>query len=64
MKTKKRKIFPIEKQWSRKLFPRDLATGHFSGKFLLKIAGSSPDDSNDTGLKFVWRPGTEPIECL
>ncbi len=22
-----------------------------------------PDGSNDTGLKFVSRPGTEPIEC-
>ncbi len=27
-----------------------------------KIAGSGPDGSNDTSLKFVSRPGAEPIE--
>jgi hypothetical protein len=40
-----------------------LATGHFSGKFFSKIAGSGPDGSNDTILKFVSRPGAEAIEC-
>ncbi len=25
--------------------------------------GSGPDGSNDTILKFVSRPGAEPIEC-
>ncbi len=28
-----------------------------------KIAGSGPDGSNDTSLKFVSGPGAEPIEC-
>jgi hypothetical protein len=28
-----------------------------------KIAGSGTDGSNDTGPKFVSRPGAEPIEC-
>ncbi len=28
----------------------------------MKIAGSGPDGSNDTGLKFVSCPGAEPIE--
>jgi hypothetical protein len=41
-----------------------LATGHFEEKFFLKIAGSDPDGSNDTGLKFVSCPGAEPIEPL
>jgi hypothetical protein len=40
-----------------------LATGHFSGKFFPKIAGSGHAGSNDTGLKSVSRPGAEPIEC-
>ncbi len=40
-----------------------MATGHFSGKFFSKIAGSGPDGSNDTILKFVSRLGAEPIEC-
>ncbi len=40
-----------------------MATGHFSGKFFSKIAGSGLDGSNDTILKFVSRPGAEPIEC-
>ncbi len=40
-----------------------MATGHFSGKFLPKIAGSGHAGSNDTGLKSVSRPGAEPIEC-
>ncbi len=40
-----------------------MATGHFSGKFLSKIAGSGLDGSNDTILKFVSHPGAEPIEC-
>ncbi len=51
----------MEKHWNRKLFPRDLATGHFSGKFFSKISGSSPNGSNDTGLKSVWPPGAEFI---
>ncbi len=40
-----------------------MATGHFSGKFFSKIAGSGPDGSDDTSLKFVSCPGAEPIEC-
>jgi hypothetical protein len=40
-----------------------LATGHFSGKFFPKIAGSGHAGSNDTGLKSVSRPGAESIEC-
>ncbi len=40
-----------------------MATGHFSGKFFSKIAGSGLDGSDDTILKFVSRPGAEPIEC-
>ncbi len=40
-----------------------MATGHFSGKFFSKIAGSGPDGSNDTILEFVSCPGAEPIEC-
>ncbi len=39
-----------------------MATGHFSGIFLSKIAGSGPDGSIDTSLKFVSRPRAEPIE--
>jgi hypothetical protein len=56
-----RSIFPVEKHWSRKLFPPWF--GHWSlfGKFFLKIAGSGPDGSNDTGLKFVWCPGAQPV---
>ncbi len=41
----------------------NLATGHFSGKFFLEIAGSGHAGSNDTGLKSVSRPGAEPIDC-
>ncbi len=40
-----------------------MASGHFSGKFFSKIAGSGPDGSNDTILEFVSCPGAEPIEC-
>ncbi len=40
-----------------------MATGHFSGKIFPKIVGSDHAGSNDTGLKFVSRPGAEPIEC-
>jgi hypothetical protein len=40
-----------------------LATGHFSGKFFPKIAGSGHAGSNNTGLKSVSRPGAESIEC-
>ncbi len=39
-----------------------MVTDHFEGKFFSKIAGSGPDGSNDTGLKFISRPGAEPIE--
>ncbi len=41
----------------------DLAAGHFSGKFFLKIAGSGHDGSNGIGLKFVSCSVAEPIEC-
>ncbi len=41
----------------------NLATGHFSGKFVPKIAGSGDAVSNDTGLKSVSCPGAESIEC-
>jgi hypothetical protein len=41
----------------------NLATGHFSGKFSPKIAGSGHVGSNDIGLKSLSRPGAESIEC-
>ncbi len=63
MKTKCAKFLPQKSIEVVNFFPRDLATGHFSGKFLSKIAGSGLDGSNDTILKFVSRPGAEPIEC-
>ncbi len=40
-----------------------MTTGHFEGKFFSEIAGSGPDGSNDTGLKFISRPEAELIEC-
>jgi hypothetical protein len=58
MKTKCAKFLPQKSIEVVNFFPRDLATGHFS-----KIAGSGPDGSNDAILKFVSRPGAEPIEC-
>ncbi len=63
MKTKCTKFFPQKSIEVVNFFPRDLATGHFFGKFFSKIAGSGPDGSNDTILQFVSRPGAEPIEC-
>jgi hypothetical protein len=63
MKTKCAKFLPLKSIEVVNFFPCDLATGHFSGKFFSKIAGSGPDGSNDTILKFVSRPGAEPIEC-
>ncbi len=39
-----------------------MATGLFSGKFILEIVGSGSDGSIDTGLKFISRPEAEPIK--
>ncbi len=39
----------------------NLATGHFSGKNFSRYIPSGPTGSNDTGLMFVWPPGTESI---
>jgi hypothetical protein len=39
----------------------NLATGHFSGIFFLKIAGSGDAGSNDTGLSILSCPGAESI---
>ncbi len=63
MKTKCAKFSPQKSIEVVNILPRDLATGHFSGKFFSKIAGSGPDGSNDTILEFVSCPGAEPIEC-
>ncbi len=55
--------FPIEKHWRLRFFFGNLATGHFSGKFLQKVSGSGHAESNDTGLKSLACPGAEPIQC-
>jgi hypothetical protein len=57
------KTFLIEKHLGRNIYFGNLATGHFERKFSSKIAGPGPDSSNDIGLKFIWRPGAEPMEC-
>ncbi len=62
MKTKCAKFSPQKSIEVVNTLPRDLATGHFSGKFFSKIADSGPDGSNDTILEFVSCPGAEPIE--
>jgi hypothetical protein len=41
----------------------NLATDRFLGKLFLENRRFSTDGSNDAGLKFVSRPGAEPIDC-
>ncbi len=50
------KIFPLKSTSGVIFFFGNLATGHFSGKFFSKIAGS-----NDTGLSILSCPGAESI---
>ncbi len=63
MKMKCAKFLPQKSIEVVNFFPCDLATGHFSGNFFSKIAGSGPDGSNDTILEFVSSLEAEPIEC-
>jgi hypothetical protein len=63
IKTKSPIFFPEKSISGIMFFFGNLATGHFSGKFFPKIAGSGYAGSNDTGLKSVSRPGAESIEC-
>ncbi len=46
----------------KKFYFANLATGHFSGKFFLKVSTSGYEDSNYTRLKSLSCPGAEPIK--
>jgi hypothetical protein len=56
-----KEIFPFKSISGVTFFFCNSTTGHFSGKFCSHYTPSDHTGSNDTGLKFAWRPGAKSI---